>query len=108
LEGARARNRARLDEESRRVRASIIPHRRTSLAYTRIQGRPHSTTNWSAVQIDNTGPLAREQDVIEQLQAGEGISSVEMGSLFEQCTLCGNYFIGSLLRVHIRSCAPDL
>ena len=40
----RERYRARLDEESERVRASIIPCRRTSLAYTRIRGRSRATT----------------------------------------------------------------
>jgi hypothetical protein len=107
-ESAHARNRARLDDESERVRASIIPPRRTSSAYTRIRGHPHSTTNWSAAQLDNTGPLVWEQNIIDRLHAGEGIQGVEMSSLFEKCTLCDNYFIASLLRVHIRSCAPDL
>lgn len=105
---AHARNRARLDVESQRVRASIIPPRRTSLAYTRIRGRRNSTTNWSAAQLDNTGPLAREQAIIERLQGGEGTSGVEISSLFEKCTLCDKYFIASLLRVHIRGCAPAL
>jgi hypothetical protein len=108
FESAHARYRARHVEESRRVRDSIIPPRRTSSAYTRIRGRSHSTINWSAVQIDNTGPLAREQDTIDRLCAGEGILGVEMSSLFEKCTLCDCYFVASLLRVHIRGCAPDL
>jgi hypothetical protein len=108
-EGRRARHRTRLDEESRRIRASIIPPRRTSLAYTRIRGRSHSTINRLAVHIDNMGvPLAQEQSIIDRLQAGEGISSVEMSSLIEKCTLCDRYFVASLLRVHIRGCAPDL
>ena len=107
-EGAHVRNRVRLDEESRRIRASIIPPRRTSSAYTRIRGHPHSAINWSAAQLDNTGPLDWEQDIIYRLQGGEGISGVEMSSLFEKCTLCDNYFVASLLRVHIRGCAPDL
>jgi hypothetical protein len=106
---ARVRFRARLDEESLRVRASIMPPHRTSLAYTRIRGRSHSTNDWSAVQLDHTGmPSAREQDIIDRLQAGEGLSDVEMGNLFEKCTLCDQYFVASLLRVHIRGCAPDL
>jgi hypothetical protein len=105
----RARLRARLDEESLRVRASVIQPRRTSLAYTRMRDRPHTTTNWSAFQLDSTGVLlAREQDIIGRLQAGEGISSVEMSNLIEKCTSCNHYFVASLLRVHIRGCAPDL
>jgi hypothetical protein len=103
------RYRARRNEESRRIRASIVQPRRTSSAFTRIRGRSTSTANWSAVALDHPGlPLAWEQDVIERLQAGEGISAVEMSSLFEKCFLCNHYFIASLQRLHIRSCAPDL
>lgn len=54
------------------------------------------------------GPLAWEQDIIDRLQAGEGVSGVEMSNLFEKCTLCDYYFVASLLCVHIRGCAPEL
>ena len=108
-EEARARHLARLDEESRRVRALIVPHRRTSMAYTRIRGRSRATTSRAAAQVDNLGvPSVREQEVIDRLSGGEGCSGSELRSLIELCTSCHRYFIASLLKVHIRGCAPDV
>lgn len=107
--GARERNRDRLDEEARRMRATIVRSRPASTAYTRIRGRRNATATPSTVQtLDFGGPLIREQEVIDRLQVGEGVSGTEMADLFEKCTLCGHYFIASLLRLHIRACAPDL
>jgi hypothetical protein len=111
VDGARARNRARLDEESRRFRATILRPRPTSSAYTRIRGRacPDANAGPSIARNLNFGvPSVREQEILDRLQAGEGILGTEMGNLFEKCTLCDDYFVASLLRVHIRGCAPDL
>jgi hypothetical protein len=49
-------------------------------------------------------PSEHEQDTIERLQAGEGISELDMRGIFEKCTTCGAYFVASLLRIHIRGC----
>ena len=104
-----ARRRARLDEESQRIRATIIPPRPTSLAFTRIRGRPNVSAGPSTVQVHNLGvPSVREQGIIDRLQVGEGVLAADMTSLFEKCTLCDHYFVASLLRLHIRGCAPDL
>ena len=97
-----------MNDDSRRIRASIIPPRRTSTAYTRVRGHSHSTINFSAVQLDNTEPSVRERNIIDRLHAGEGVSDIDMSCLVEKCTACDNYFVASLLRVHIRRCAPDL
>ena len=53
-------------------------------------------------------PSEREQDVIERLQAGEGVSAFDMHGVFEKCTICDAYFVASLLRIHIRGCSFDI
>jgi hypothetical protein len=55
-------------------------------------------------RLTTGAPLAWEQDIIDRLRTGEGISGLEMSNFFEQCTLCDNYFVASLLRIH-RGCA---
>ena len=107
--GARERNRDRLDEDARRLRATIVRSRPASTAYTRIRGRRNATATSSTAQTLNFwGPSVREQGIMDRLQAGEEVSGTEMADLFEKCTSCGHYFIASLLRLHIRACAPDL
>jgi len=70
---------------------------------------PLGVASPSTVQTLNfEEPSIRETEIIDHLQAGEGVSGTEMADLFEKCTLCGHYFMASLLRLHIRACAPDL
>ncbi len=52
-------------------------------------------------------PSVREQNIIEQLQAGEGVSEFDMQGIFEKCSICNSYFVASLLCVHIRGCSLD-
>jgi hypothetical protein len=102
---AHVRRRGRLDEESQRVRANILPPRPTSLAYTRIRGCRNASAGPSGVHVYDLGvPSVREQEVIDRLHAGEGVLGTEMNNLFEKCTVCDLYFVASLLRVHIRGC----
>ena len=106
IDSPRIRRRARLDEESQRLRANILPLRPTSMAYTRIRGRQNPFVGPSAVQVHDLGvPSTREQEIINQLQAGEGVLRTEMTTLFEKCALCDLYFVASLLRAHVRGCA---
>jgi hypothetical protein len=49
-------------------------------------------------------PSEREQDILERLQAGEGISEFAMLGVFEKCTICRAYFVASRLSIHIRGC----
>ena len=109
IEGAHALNRDRLDKEARRVRATITRSRPGSLAHTRIRGRRNRNVTAAATQTYQAeGPLIREQEIMDRLQAGEGVLGNEMTDLFEKCSLCNHYFIASLLRLHICTCAPDL
>ena len=50
-------------------------------------------------------PSEGEQDILERLQAGEGISEFAMRSVFEKCTICKAYFVGNLLSIHICGCS---
>jgi len=99
-----------LDEEARCLRATIVRSRPASMAYTRIRGRRNASIppNTQTQTLSFGGPSIREQEIVDRLQAGEGVSGIEMTDLFEKCSLCGHYFIASLLRLHIRACAPDL
>lgn len=53
-------------------------------------------------------PSEREQDIIERLQAGEGISEFDMRGVFEKCGICNAYFVASFLHIHIRGCSYDI
>lgn len=109
FEGARARNQDHLNEEARRLRAAIPHPRPASSAYTRIRRRRNAPAAPSTVRTHGFGELSiREQEVLDRLQAGEGVSGTEMVDLIEKCTSCNQYFIANLLRLHIRACAPDL
>jgi len=101
-----SRHRARLDEESRRFRANICIPPPTSRAFTRIRGRTNAVTPSMArpTRLSMGLPSEREQDILERLQAGEGISESAMLGVLEKCTICKAYFVASLLRIHIRGC----
>jgi hypothetical protein len=104
-----ARRRTRLDEEAQRVRATILPPRPTSSAYTRIRGRRNAYSP-SSIQVrvrDPDAPSVPEQDVINRLQAGEGVLDTELANLFKQCVLCDHYFVATLREVHMRDCLPN-
>lgn len=103
-----ARHRARLDEESRRFRATIPVPPPTSSAFTRIRGRRNAGLTPSMARPTRLSlglPSQSEQDIIERLQAGEGIPEFDMRGVFKKCTICNAYFVASLLRIHIRGCS---
>jgi hypothetical protein len=106
LENAHARRRARMDEESRQVRSMIPAPVPTSSAYTRIRGQ---LRNRACPTRESLGlPSRREQTILDQLSGNEGVSTFDLTSLFEKCSICDRYFIASLLRVHIRGCSLDI
>ena len=97
-----------MNEEARRLRATIAHPRPTSSARTRIRGRRNATAS-STAQTHSFGEVLRwEQEIIDRLQASEGVLGTELADLFEICSSCNRYFIASLLRSHIRSCMHDL
>lgn len=100
-----ARNRARLDEE----RATIFPLRPTSLAHMRIRGRRNAYAGPSTLQVLNHGtPSAHEQEIMNRLQVGEGVSGIHLADLLEKCALCDHYFVLSLKPAHSRGCVPNV
>lgn len=46
-------------------------------------------------------------DALDTLRIGLGISQVELGNLFEHCDHCGQSFMRSALRVHIKDVEAD-
>jgi len=49
----------------------------------------------------------REMDTLEDLKMGLGVSKDNIDDLFEQCDHCGQSFMRSALRVHIKQVGED-
>lgn len=87
-EAARIRRRTAFDNANAGLAASIPASPSTSRATTRRAARPNNL----------------EARIVFRLQRGGGITAAEYQGLFEQCDLCGQYFLSSLLHRHIIIC----
>lgn len=55
--------------------------------------------------LDERGVVSNlEQDILQRLSLGQGITPYEEVGLIEKCSNCNRVFIASGLRAHIRAC----
>lgn len=125
FEAARRRRREALDHEAASYRAADATRqnttrRQSSAAHTRIR-RPISSNAIAGPsnqpgngEIRGQGdgdpgesvlsPNQVEIDLLIRLANGSGISRYDTLGFMEECTGCGNYFLGSFFSSHVTSC----
>lgn len=96
--------RARLDQDAADLGAAIQKKR---LSAPRAPGATSVRHRVNAVAGPSNlrKPSVLEEQLLEALRRGDGISAFEQDNFLEQCCICEYYFLATLLRRHLPECA---